>query len=109
MTTGRRATAILRLAAQKAVDRLSSDLRITVVLRYTEELSYDQIAAALGCAPGTVASRLNRAHKILHRRLAHLGQREDFRLRKLSKHDREALDRERKCEAPRPSITMQEM
>jgi RNA polymerase sigma-70 factor (ECF subfamily) len=55
-----------------AVERLSPDQRIVVVLRYTDELSYDEIAAALGCSPGTVASRLNRAHKTLHRRLAHL-------------------------------------
>ena len=60
----------LHSRVRSAVNRLSADLRIAVVLRYTEELSYDQIAAALGCAPGTVASRLNRAHKILHRRLA---------------------------------------
>ena len=31
-----------------AVERLSPDLRIVVVLRYTEGLSYEQIAAALG-------------------------------------------------------------
>jgi RNA polymerase sigma-70 factor (ECF subfamily) len=42
---------------------------MVVVLRYTEGLSYDQIAEALGCSAGTVASRLNRAHKILERRL----------------------------------------
>jgi len=40
-----------------------------VILRYTEELSYDQIAEILGCPTGTVASRLNRAHKLLERRL----------------------------------------
>jgi RNA polymerase sigma-70 factor (ECF subfamily) len=54
-----------------AVERLSPDQRTVVVLRYTDGLSYDEIAAALGCSPGTVASRLNRAHKVLHRRLAH--------------------------------------
>jgi len=43
-----------------------------VVLRYTEGLSYDQIAEIVGCSAGTVASRLNRAHKVLERRLAHL-------------------------------------
>jgi RNA polymerase sigma-70 factor (ECF subfamily) len=64
------ARAELHGRVRSAVDRLSADLRIAVVLRYTEDLSYDEIAAALGCAPGTVASRLNRAHKILHRRLA---------------------------------------
>ena len=34
-----------------------------LILRYTEELSYDVIAEILRCPPGTVASRLNRAHK----------------------------------------------
>src|SRR5690349_4109892 len=52
------------------VDRLTPDLRIVIVLRYTEALSYDEIAEVLGCSPGTVASRLNRAHKVLERRLS---------------------------------------
>jgi len=55
-----------------AVDRLSPDLRMSIVLRYTEGLSYEQIAEAMGCSQGTVASRLNRAHKVLERRLSHL-------------------------------------
>jgi RNA polymerase sigma-70 factor (ECF subfamily) len=55
-----------------AVDRLSPDLRMCIVLRYTEGLSYEQIAEAMGCSQGTVASRLNRAHKMLERRLSHL-------------------------------------
>jgi RNA polymerase sigma-70 factor (ECF subfamily) len=57
---------------QTAVERLSPDLRMVVVLRYTEGLSYEEIAEVLGCSSGTVASRLNRAHKALERRLAHL-------------------------------------
>ena len=55
-----------------AVERLSPDLRIVVVLRYTEGLAYEEIAEVLGCSPGTVASRLNRAHKTLERRLSRL-------------------------------------
>ena len=62
-----------------AVDKLSPDLRIVVVLRYTEGLAYDQIAEVLACSPGTVASRLNRAHKALERRLAHFVQKEGTR------------------------------
>ena len=57
---------------RSAVACLSPPLRLAVAMRYWSGLSYDEIAAALGCAPGTVASRLNRAHAILHRRLAHL-------------------------------------
>jgi len=37
-----------------------------------EGMSYDEIADVLHCSKGTVASRLNRGHKILARRLAHL-------------------------------------
>ena len=47
---------------------------MAIVLRYTEGLSYEQIAEVLGCSLGTVASRLNRAHKRLEERLARLVQ-----------------------------------
>jgi RNA polymerase sigma-70 factor (ECF subfamily) len=57
---------------QQVVAKLSAELRIVVILRYTEQLSYDEIAEILGCPQGTVASRLNRAHKLLERRLAGL-------------------------------------
>jgi RNA polymerase sigma-70 factor (ECF subfamily) len=60
---------------QQVVAQLPEEQRIVVVLRYTEGLSYEDIAAALGCRRGTVASRLNRAHKALERRLSHLRQR----------------------------------
>lgn len=59
---------------QDVVARLAPEHRIVIVLRYTEGLSYDEIAKILGVSPGTVASRLNRAHKILERRLSHLRQ-----------------------------------
>jgi DNA-directed RNA polymerase specialized sigma24 family protein len=35
-------------------------------------LSYEEIAGVLGLSKGTVASRLNRGHKVLARRLEHL-------------------------------------
>jgi RNA polymerase sigma-70 factor, ECF subfamily len=55
---------------QSAVEKLPAEQRIVVVLRYTEGLAYEQIAEVVGCSTGTVASRLNRAHKALERRLA---------------------------------------
>ena len=57
---------------REVVDSLAPDQRMVVVLRYTQGLSYDEIAAILGCATGTIASRLNRAHKVLERRLSRL-------------------------------------
>ena len=62
----------MRGRVRAAVDKLTSDLRITVVLRYTEGLSYEEIARILNCSTGTVASRLNRAHKALERRLSNV-------------------------------------
>ena len=73
-TTGDKLDDMLRQEAggrlRAAVEKLPANLRITVVLRYTEGLSYEQIAEVLGCSPGTVASRLNRAHKALERSLS---------------------------------------
>ena len=57
---------------RSAVTRLPPEQRIVIVLRYTEGLSYQEIAEALRCSRGTVASRLNRAHSVLERRLARL-------------------------------------
>jgi RNA polymerase sigma-70 factor (ECF subfamily) len=62
----------LETEVRKAVAGLRPKLRIAVLLKYFDDLSYDEIAAALGCSTGTVASRLNRGHIILARKLAHL-------------------------------------
>jgi RNA polymerase sigma-70 factor (ECF subfamily) len=62
----------MRGRVQGAVEKLPADQRIVVVLRYTEGLAYEEIATVLGCSMGTVASRLNRAHKALGRRLSQL-------------------------------------
>jgi RNA polymerase sigma-70 factor, ECF subfamily len=39
------------------------------VLRYTQGLSYEELAEIMDCSAGTIASRLNRIHKVLERRL----------------------------------------
>lgn len=59
---------------RQAVEKLPAEQRIAIVLRYTEGLAYEQIAEVLGCSQGTVASRLNRAHKALERTLASLAK-----------------------------------
>jgi len=59
-------------SVQKAVGSLKRDLRWPIMLRYFEDLSYRDIGAIMGCSEGTVASRLNRAHRMLAGKLAHL-------------------------------------
>ncbi|HKQ97393.1 MAG TPA: sigma-70 family RNA polymerase sigma factor [Candidatus Polarisedimenticolia bacterium] len=62
----------VREAVQGAVAQLSPKLRLPILLRYLGEMSYDEIAETIGCTKGTVASRLNRGHRALARRLAAL-------------------------------------
>lgn len=54
---------------QHAILRLSPKMRAITVLRYIEDLSYEQIAEALQISIGTVKSRLARAHQALDREL----------------------------------------
>jgi RNA polymerase sigma-70 factor (ECF subfamily) len=62
----------LERSVRTVIARMKPKLRMTVLLKYFDDLSYDEIAEALGCSKGTVASRLNRAHLILARKLAPL-------------------------------------
>jgi RNA polymerase sigma-70 factor, ECF subfamily len=62
----------LESSVRKVIARMKPKLRITILLKYFDDLSYEEIAKVLGCSAGTVASRLNRAHRILARKLAHL-------------------------------------
>jgi RNA polymerase sigma-70 factor (ECF subfamily) len=55
-----------------AIAELSPKLRLPILLKYIEDLSYTEIAETLGCSIGTVSSRLNRGHKMLARKLSHL-------------------------------------
>ncbi|HXX37229.1 MAG TPA: sigma-70 family RNA polymerase sigma factor [bacterium] len=54
---------------QAALDRLPAEFKTAVVLADVEGLSYDEIAAAVGCPVGTVRSRLHRARETLRRAL----------------------------------------
>lgn len=55
-----------------AIQQLSPKMRAITVLRYVENLSYDEIAEALQISLGTVKSRLARAHEALDRELTPL-------------------------------------
>src|SRR5262249_42028262 len=75
----RRAAAEARFIAHQteagirsAIAELKTQLRMAVLLKYFDDLSYEEMAQVLGCSKGTVASRLNRGHRILARKLSHL-------------------------------------
>lgn len=63
LLAGREASELLQGALQK----LSPELRETVILRDLEELEYKEIAETLGVPEGTVKSRLNRGRAELAR------------------------------------------
>ena len=65
-------------SVRQAIGGLKPKMRMPILLKYIEGLSYEEIAEVLGCSKGTVASRLNRAHKALAKRLGHL--RDEFEL-----------------------------
>jgi RNA polymerase sigma-70 factor (ECF subfamily) len=50
---------------QRAVSSLPPKFRLPILLRYFEDCSYDEMSKTLNCSMGTVASRLNRGHKML--------------------------------------------
>jgi RNA polymerase sigma-70 factor (ECF subfamily) len=52
-------------ALKNCIETLPLDFREVLVMRELEEMSYQQIAEALGLAPGTVMSRLSRARRRL--------------------------------------------
>lgn len=56
-------------SVRQAVLRLPLHYREVVVLCELEEMSYGEAAASLGCAVGTVRSRLHRARALLKQRL----------------------------------------
>ena len=55
-----------------AISSLKPKLRMPILLKYVEGMTYEEIAQVLGCSAGTVASRLNRGHKDLAQKLEHL-------------------------------------
>ena len=59
-------------SVEAAIKELTPKLRMPILLKYVEGLSYEEIAAVMGCSKGTIASRLNRGHRSLARKLGHL-------------------------------------
>jgi len=57
---------------QQAIAGLKPKFRLPIVLKYSEGLSYAEIAEVLDCSIGTVSSRMNRGHKMLAGKLEHL-------------------------------------
>ncbi len=57
---------------QKAIATLKPKFRLPILLKYSEGLSYEEIAKVLDCSIGTISSRLNRGHKMLASKLGHL-------------------------------------
>jgi RNA polymerase sigma-70 factor (ECF subfamily) len=53
----------------RALDELPPEFRLAVVLSDIEELSYKEIADAMGCPIGTVMSRLHRGRRLLQKSL----------------------------------------
>lgn len=59
-----------RQAVRTAIARLSERFRVPLVLRYYNDMSYEEIAAALGSNRNSVATLIFRAKKELRRALA---------------------------------------
>jgi RNA polymerase sigma factor (sigma-70 family) len=63
----------LHAAVVRALVRLPTRQATAVVLRFVLEMSYDEIAAALACAPATARVHVNRACQRMRRLLAQWG------------------------------------
>ena len=59
----------IRSTVNAAMEALPEDLRTAIVLRELEGLSYEEIAARMGCPVGTVRSRIFRAREAIDGRL----------------------------------------
>ncbi len=59
----------VREVVSEAVEKLPEDLRMAIVLREIEGMSYEEIAQAMDCPVGTVRSRIFRAREAIDSRL----------------------------------------
>ncbi len=58
---------------QQAIDFLPVKQRATLILAYYQQLSYPEVAQAMGCSVGTVKTQMYRALRTLARKLPDLG------------------------------------
>jgi RNA polymerase sigma factor (sigma-70 family) len=72
----------IRSQLHQAIDQLDANYKILIVMRYHDELSYEEIASLLNLPLGTVKTGLFRAKEKLRLALAgsHLGGKMDDRL-----------------------------
>lgn len=63
---------VLDEPVEKALTALQPDIRMAVILRDIEGLTYEEVAQAMHCPVGTVRSRLHRGREELRTRLASL-------------------------------------
>ena len=59
----------IRQAVNAAIDALPEELRVAIVMREIDGMSYEEIAAAMDCPVGTVRSRIFRAREAIDQRL----------------------------------------
>jgi RNA polymerase sigma-70 factor (ECF subfamily) len=57
------------VAIKSAIDKLPEDMRIAIMLREFDGLSYEDIATAMDCQVGTVRSRIFRAREAIDKKL----------------------------------------
>jgi len=69
----------LSAAIRAALADLSCEQRAAVLLKYFEDLSYEEMSTVLACSTGTIASRLNRGLRLLAGKLAFLREDEPER------------------------------
>lgn len=69
MPDGENESRELQEALEVELKRLPEVYRTPLVMRNVDEVSYEEIARALGCKVGTVKSRINRGRSILKRKL----------------------------------------
>jgi RNA polymerase sigma-70 factor, ECF subfamily len=62
----------LQQQIRSALLSLKPEVRVLLLLKEIEGLSYEEIADRLECSPGTVASRLSRGRRLLARKLESL-------------------------------------